>query len=208
MLSLGPVLRPGMATSPTTARGPFPTLETPRLILREIRLDDAEFWLRNFSDPEVVELTAYEPPRDLEAAKAEIVRFVIRLFEEGAGFRWGITLRGHPELIGTLGYHQWHREGGGIARVGYELLREHRRQGIMSEALGAILDYGFGPMGLHRVEALTDPVNTASRRLLGSLGFREEGVLRENTAFRGRFIDDVVYALLAREWRAARYPNR
>lgn len=196
-----------MASPPPTVRGPFPVLETPRLVLREIRLGDAEFWLRNFSDSEVVELTAYEPPRDLEAAKAEILQFAIRLFEEGAGFRWGITLRGRPELLGTLGYHQWHREGGGSARVGYELMREYRRQGIMSEALGAILDYGFGTMGLNRVEALTDPANTASRRLLESLGFREEGILRENTAFRGRFVDDVVYALLAREWRAPPRPK-
>ena len=52
--------------------GEFPILETTRLVLRPITLDDAEFWVRNFSDPDVVELTAFEPPRDIETAREEI----------------------------------------------------------------------------------------------------------------------------------------
>jgi ribosomal-protein-alanine N-acetyltransferase len=73
--------------------------------------------------------------------------------------------------------------------------------------MSAILGYGFETMKLNRVEALIDPINVASIRLVEGLGFRREGVLRENTHFRGRFIDDAVYALLAREWRAARGGN-
>lgn len=192
-----------MAALPATARSPFPVLETERLVLREITLDDAEFWMRNFSDPDVVELTAYEPPRDLETAKAEITQFCIRPFQEGTGIRWGITFRGSPGLIGTLGYHQWIREGAHRARMGYDLLREHRRKGIMAEAMRAALAYGFTTMGLHRVEVLTDPVNTASIRLAEGLGFHRDGTLRENTYFRGRFIDDVVFSLLRQDWSVA-----
>lgn len=185
-----------------SAASPFPELSTPRLLLREIALGDAEFWMRNFSDPDVVELTAYEPPQDLEAARGEITQFCLRPFQERTGMRWGIALRGTRELIGTLGYHQWIREGAHRARMGYDLLPEHRRKGIMTEAMGAALEYGFGVMGLHRVEVLIDPANTPSIRLAEGLGFRREGVLRENTYFRGRFIDDTVYSLLAPEWRA------
>ncbi len=192
---------------PPPPPGSFPVLETGRLVLREITLDDAAFWVRNFSDPDVVELTAFEPPSDLEAAKEEITLYAVRLFEQGNGFRWGITVRPSPELVGTLGYHGWVREGGNRARVGYDLLREYRRRGIMTEAMRAILAYGFGTMGLNRVEVLTDPTNAPSIRLLERLGFRREGVLRENTQFRGRFIDDAVYALLAKEWRATRGGN-
>lgn len=196
-----------MATDAMPATARFPVLETERLVLREITLDDAPFWLRNFSDPEVVELTAYEPPADLDAAKEEILRYGIRLFEQGAGFRWGIALRPSRELIGTLGYHEWVREGASRARVGYDLLREYRRRGIMTEAMRAILAYGFETMGLNRVEVLTDPSNMPSIRLLERLGFRREGVLRENTCFRDRFIDDAIYSLLAKEWRSARSGN-
>jgi len=186
----------------------FPVLETERLVLREITLADAKFWLRNFSDPDVVELTAYEPPQDLEAAQAELTQYAIRPFQTGTGIRWGIALRGHSDLIGTLGYHQWVRDGGHHARVGYDLLPEYRRQGIMTEALRAILTYGFDTMGLNRVEVLVDPVNTASLRLLEALEFHRDGTLRENTHFRGRFIDDVIFSLLAREWRAAQGTKR
>lgn len=195
---------PSEAAEPTA----FPVLTTARLLLREITLDDAAFWLRNFSDPEVVELTAYEPPRDVEGAKAEILEFAIHPFQERTGFRWGIALRGNDELIGTLGYHGWIREGANRARVGYDLLREHRRRGLMTEAMRAILAYGFDRMSLHRVEALTDPRNVPSIRLLERLGFRREGTLRENTHFRGRFVDDALFSLLARDWRERVDANR
>lgn len=197
-----------MATSSAPLAPRFPVLDTKRLLLREITLDDAEFWMRNFSDPDVVELTAYEPPRDLEAAKSEILQFCIRPFRESTGIRWGIALRGNPDLMGTLGYHQWVREGAHRARMGYDLLREHRRKGIMTEAVRAALGYGFTTMGLHRVEALTDPANAASLRLVERLGFHRDGTLRENTFFRGRFIDDVVFSLLRQEWAAAAQANR
>lgn len=197
-----------MDSSPHPTAPSFPVLETKRLTLREITLKDAGFWLRNFSDPDVVQLTAYEPPVDLDAAKAELIQFTVRPFEQGTGIRWGISLRPSPDLLGTLGYHQWVREGGNHARIGYELMPEHRRQGVMTEAMEAILTYGFDEMKLNRVEALIDPVNTASIRLVEGLGFHRDGVLRENTHFRGRFIDDAVYSVLAREWRSTQEAKR
>ncbi|HEY7588854.1 MAG TPA: GNAT family protein [Thermoplasmata archaeon] len=177
----------------------FPSLETERLLLRGITLEDAPFWFEHFSDPEIVELTAYEAPRDLPAAREEVLQFCVRPFEEGRGLRWGILMKSQPGLIGTLGYHQWAHEGR-RARVGYDLRKAFRRQGIMTEALSAVLGYGFGAMGLNRVEACTDPRNTASIHLLDKIGFHLDGVLRENTLFRGRFLDDLCFSLLAREW--------
>lgn len=191
-----------MVPPPAPPPPSFPVLETERLVLREITLDDAEFWMRNFSDPDVVELTAYEPPADLETARSEIAQFCIRPFVERTGIRWGVTFRGSHDLIGTLGYHQWVREGAHRARMGYELLREHRRKGIMTEAMRAAVAYGFDRMGLHRIEVLIDPVNAPSIRLVEGLGFHRDGTLRENTYFRGRFIDDAVFSLLAPEWGA------
>ncbi|HYM39443.1 MAG TPA: GNAT family protein [Thermoplasmata archaeon] len=197
-----------MDRSAAPPRSPFPALETARLVLREITLDDTAFWLRHFSDPEIVEMTAFEPPADREAAKGELLRYAVHPFEQGTGIRWGMALRGSPELIGTLGYHGWVREGGDRARMGYDLAREHRGRGLMSEAMRAVLAHGFDRMRLNRVEALIDPTNGPSIRLVERLGFRREGVLRENTYFRGRFIDDAVYALLVREWRGALSANR
>lgn len=180
--------------------GEFPVLETNRLVLRSITLDDAEFWIRNFSDPDVVEFTGEEPPRDIEKAKAEIDTYCIGIFSENTGIRWGITIKGSDQLIGTAGYHRWVKQKGYNASLGYDLLREHRGKGFMSEALAAIIDYGFETMMLHRIQVMIDPRNMASIKLAEGLGFKKEGVLREDQYFRGGFQDDVVYSILSEEW--------
>ncbi len=181
----------------------FPILMTDRLVLREITAADAAFWLLNFSASEVVELTAWEAPRDLEAARAEIEQFCTLPWREGTGIRWGITLRGSNEPIGTLGYHGWVQGRDRRARMGYDLLAEHRGMGIMTEAMGVALAYGFKTMTLHRVEVLVDPRNVPSIRLAERLGFHLDAHLRQSTRFRDTFQDDLVFSLLAREWRAA-----
>ncbi len=192
------------ATGRLVEFGKFPQLETRRLILRELTLDDADFRFRHFSDPEIVELTAFDAPQGIEGAREELLTYAIRIFQDNKGIRWGIVPKGEDRLVGTLGYHRWINEGGYHARMGYDLAASHRRKGIMTEAMTAALDYGFGAMGLNRVEVLTDPRNEASKALVRRLGFRQEGVLREDTFFHGRFLDDVCFSLLAREWRARR----
>ncbi len=182
--------------------GGFPALTTDRLVLREIRPADAPFWMRNFSAPEVEEFTGIDGPADLVAAEGEIDRYCTQIFRAGTGIRWGITLRGNDELIGTLGYHGWVADRDRHARMGYDLLAEHRGRGIMMEAMRIVLAYGFKTMTLNRAEALVDPRNAASIRLLERLGFQRDAYLRQSTRFRGTFQDDVVFSLLAREWQA------
>jgi len=177
----------------------FPILETERILLRELTLDDAPFYLRHFSDLDIVEHSAFEAPRDLEAAKGELLEYCIDLFQGGRGIRWGIVLKSTGGLIGTCGYYMWDHAAQ-KARIGYDLAPEHRRKGIMSEALREMIDHGFGAMELNRIEVLIDPRNVASLRLVEKLGFTQEGLSRESTFFRGRFLDDACYALLRREW--------
>ncbi len=182
----------------------FPTLTTERLVLREITAADAEFWIRNFSDATVVEFTAFEPPRDLEAAKEEIEAYCTRPFLEETGVRWGMVPKDGDALIGTLGYHNWEHEPDRKARMGYDLLTEYRGRGLMTEAMETVLAYGFKTMNLNRAEALVDPRNDRSIRMLERLGFHRDAYLHQSTRFRDRFYDDVVFSLLAREWRATR----
>ncbi|OGS41586.1 MAG: hypothetical protein A3K67_04290, partial [Euryarchaeota archaeon RBG_16_62_10] len=145
--------------------------------------------------------TAFEPPKDIEGAKQEIKLFCIDTFAASTGIRWGIALKGEPGLIGTAGYYRWAKEGARNAHMGYDLVREHRGKGIMREALSAIIDFGFRQMKLHRIQIQTDPRNAASMRLAEALGFKREGVLREDQLFRGKWVDDAVYSLLDWEWR-------
>jgi ribosomal-protein-alanine N-acetyltransferase len=180
--------------------GEFPTLETEHLILRQMTVDDARFYFRHFSEPTIVELTAYEAPANIDAAREELLLFCIDNFKANTGIRWGVMKKGGTDLIGTLGFHNWVKDGGYHARAGYDLVPEERRKGIMTEAFSAAIDYAFREMRLNRIEVLIAPENEASIRLVRKLGFKFEGILREHALFRGKFLDDAVYSLLSSEW--------
>jgi ribosomal-protein-alanine N-acetyltransferase len=157
---------------------------------------DAEDVMRIFGDPEVTRFYDLETFGDIAQAAALIERIQER-HELGTAVRWGIARQADDRVIGTCGYHfdqDPHR-----AEIGYDLAQAFWRQGIMTEALAAMLAHGFEDLGLNRIAALVLPGNVASDRLLRRLGFSEEGTLREYAYFRGRFHDLRCYSLLKRE---------
>lgn len=177
---------------------PFPELSTARLLLRRIRDADtpALFFLR--SDPAVLKYIGKEPAESL----AEVSAFFERIngdIDSGNSILWGIALREDPgTVIGTICFWNLqpaHYQG----EIGFVLHPDHWRKGIMKEAIHAVLDFGFGPMHLHRVEARLHPDNSASAAVLEATGFLKEGHLREDFFFRDRFHDTLVYAQLNNE---------
>ena len=117
----------------------------------------------------------------------------------GSGIRWAICRPEAPEeLLGTCGFNLW-VQNSARAVLGFDLARANWRQGIMSEALGLLLDYGFQQMELNRVEAVVFRDNDASCRLLAKLGFAREGLLREYEYLHGRLQDMYMYSLLRRD---------
>jgi len=177
----------------------FPQLETDRLILREMTLDDVEFYFRHFNNDRIVEGSCFPGPKSLEAAKEELESYCIEPFKEGMGIRWGILRKGTSELIGTCGYYDWNRTAH-RAEIGYDLDPAHWGQGVMIEAMCAVLRYGFEKMELNRIQAIIDSKNARSMRLIKRFGFTEEGVLRQRSYFNGQFRDDVCFSLLKKEW--------
>jgi [ribosomal protein S5]-alanine N-acetyltransferase len=177
----------------------FPRLETERLVLREIVPADAEDLFRIFSDEETMRYWSCRPYTSVDQAR----RLIASLAEAaitGAGIHWAITLRGDERLVGKCGYNEWrkaHRRGD----ISYIVAREQQGKGIVGEALGAMLDYGFDHMNLHSVEAGVTPGNDASARLLQRLGFRLEGHLRESFLTDRGFVDSLIYSLLRMDWR-------
>lgn len=181
---------------------PFPALETDRLRLREVTIDEADWFLRHFSTPEIVRGQGYPAPADLDEARRQLALYLVDLYARGGGLRWGITLKGSDELIGSAGLYDWDREVRS-AEAGYDLLPSQWGMGIMTEAMTAVLDYGFDVMDLNRVQILAMPRNERSLRLAERLGFVREGVLREHGHDEtGALVDDVVLSLLRREWKA------
>ena len=177
----------------------FPRLETPRLILRQIQLADAEALFATFSDEAVMEFYGDLPHRTVEDSH-ELVRRQHEWYARREGIRWGITRKGEDVVIGSCGLFKFDEEAR-RAETGYELGRAYWRQGIMSEALGALLTFAFASLWLHRIEAVVDDANERSKGLLRSLGFVHEGTLRQRFFFRGRFWDEHYFGLLHDEWR-------
>lgn len=179
---------------------PFPDLHTARLRLRQIVPSDAPALFAIHSDFEWMRWYGVDPITD-QAQAAELADLFAGWFAAGTGFRWALERQSDRRLIGTCGLFRWNKSWRNCV-IGYEIMRGCHGQGYMREALAAVLDYGFHTMDLHRVQAETHPDNRSSIGLATRLGFRFEGVHREQAFWGGRFHDLNCYSLLEREWRA------
>jgi len=110
-----------------------------------------------------------------------------RIFREESGIWWGIAGRGNDELVGACGFNDQNADHHSI-QMGYWLLPEYWRSGIMSLALPIILRYAFSEMHIHRVHADVEPDNLASFNLLKKLGFTHEGTLRDVEYKDGKYL--------------------
>ena len=180
-----------------------PRLETRRLLLRRITEGDRADWLEVWRSPGVLDyLIDFDGAPD-EAVAREIIDWARRIFDERSGIRWAITLKPGDRMIGSCGFHLLSLRDQ-RAEVGYELHADYWRQGIMSEALKAVLDFCFGRLALHRVEADVVEGNAASAALLKKAGFTLEGVWRERVYKRHGYQSLWQFGLLAPEYRALR----
>ena len=197
------VLRMTPRRAPVSARSRrFPELVTERLVLRQTTLKDATWYFRHFNTREIVEGQDHPGPRNLKAARAELKLYFLDNFRRRNGIRWGITVKGEDKLIGSAGFYKWIQPERYQAEMGYDLNPSFWGKGIMTEALSAIIQYGFDQMGLHRIEVLISHHNKRSQTLIRKLGFKREGVLRDHYFVEGRFSDDVIFSLLKEEWKA------
>src|SRR6478736_7680809 len=174
---------------------PFPILKTERLLLRQVNVDDAETILDLRSNDEVMKYIPRPYLKNREEALDLIAMFDDKI-ENGIGINWGITFLDKPEkIIGIIGHYRMKPEHY-RAEVGYMLFPEYNGQGIVSEALQKVVEYGFSNMKLHSIEAILDPENKGSEKVLLKNGFVKEAHLIENEYYEGRFLDSMIYSLL------------
>jgi [ribosomal protein S5]-alanine N-acetyltransferase len=115
-------------------------------------------------------------------------------------YELAITLRKSGELIGGCGIEKRPPRKDGI--IGYILNKPHWNKGYATEAVRALVEFGFTRLALHRIAALCDPLNIGSNRVLEKAGMTLEGHLREDFPVRGRWRDTMIYAILEREWKS------
>jgi ribosomal-protein-alanine N-acetyltransferase len=194
-----------MSAASTSQRPPAASpriLETERLVLRPFRESDAEAVYAYGCDPQVTRFLLWDTHRSIEDS-ADFLRFAIeeRTFEgDEASWIWAIVLRGAADRpIGSIGLHikRWRH---GRASAGYAIGRPHWGQGYTAEALRRVLEFGFGELGLNRIEALHYLGNDASGRVMQKAGMQYEGVLRNYHFCKGEYRDAKIYAILRRDW--------
>lgn len=171
----------------------FPVLETDRLVLRQLEQRDAKDIYLFLADEETMRF--YDPPiTRFEQAEKSILRHQRRFLDREA-IRWGITLKGEDKVIGNCGY-SWDAANFS-AVLSYILAKPYWNRGIMTEALTAILSFGFESCHLHRIEAHVALPNQASARVLRKMGFQEEGRLRDRLYVDGQFYDELGFSLIS-----------
>jgi ribosomal-protein-alanine N-acetyltransferase len=184
-------------------------LETDRLILRDFTLEDVEALARCREDERYWRY--YEPVEDVAAHARQHVEWFVgwQKAEPRTHFQLAITLRDTGALIGDCGLRGRPQVNVGYdadleADIGYELNPAFWGQGLATEAVRRIVDFGFRELELHRVWAFCLGDNEPSWRLMERLGMQREGVLRQNLRVRERWRDTYQYGILREEWLKAR----
>ncbi|MCD6069082.1 MAG: alanine acetyltransferase [Bacteroidetes bacterium] len=173
---------------------PFPVLTTERLILRRVVREDAETLFRFRTDERVLKYLL----RDKAESMEEIYAFIEKGDEEirqGNALWWGMELKDQPGFIGNVGYRISKKEHY-RAEAGYSMFPEYFGKGLMNEAFVKTLEYAFQTIGLHSLEAVIDPDNLPSQKLLERNNFVREAYFREDYYYNGKFYDSAVYSLI------------
>lgn len=176
----------------------LPDLETERLLLRQMTLDDAADMYEYGSDPEMTRFTSWETHRSIDDARAFLQREVSG-FEDQIGGSWGIVYNADGKFIGAIGF-SLRQPGCQVQEIGFHIARGYWGQGLMTECARAVIRFSFENLGVNRIQATCEPENIASTRVLEKCGMSYEGTLRDWQYSRGRWLDMRMYSVLRREF--------
>lgn len=173
-------------------------ITTARLLLRDFTADDWPAVLAYQSDPRYLRYYAWTSRSEAE------VRAFVQLFldqqvqQPRLKYQFAIVLPDEGRLIGNCGIRRQTIDAT-EADMGYELAPDYWGRGYATEAARALVAFGFGTLGVHRISAHCIAENTASAHVLEKLGMRREGHLRETAFFKGRWWDTLIYGMLDRD---------
>jgi ribosomal-protein-alanine N-acetyltransferase len=155
----------------------FPVLQTERLTLRELNLNDTKAIFRLRTKKEVVEFIDRKTLNNLSETRAFIER-ISKLTSNNKGVFWVIESKSNSQVIGTIGLRNFEDEED-YAEIGYELEPSYQQKGFMSEAFNVVVEYGFKQMQLKTIEAFTHKNNKASIALLEKQKFVFEPEIKD-----------------------------
>ncbi|CQR25419.1 GNAT family acetyltransferase [Streptococcus varani] len=179
----------------------LPDLETERLVLRQRLLSDAEDIFAYAKLAEVSYPAGFPPVKSLEDELVYLRDiYPANLERQSLPSGYGITLKGENRIIGSVDFNNRHAED--ILEIGYLLHPDYWGQGIMTEAVEALLEVGFDLLHLHKIELACFDYNYASCRIAEKCGFTLEASVRDRRDAQDNRCRDLRYGLLRSEWEA------
>ena len=180
----------------------FTDLVGERVVLRRFRPADLDSFVAYRSIDQVARYQSWEAPYSRAAGQ----RFISELTAShpdnaGEWFQFAVALGGTGELIGDCAARPQADDLRQV-EIGFTIAPAHQGRGYATEAVRSLIGYLFGARCKHRVSASSDERNLASIRVLERIGMRREGHLRESSWAKGEWTDDLLYAILDREWRS------
>ena len=151
----------------------LPELETGRLILRRLDPADARDLFAYASDPEMTHWVSWEPHPSIDESKAVLAQIIAEC-EQGKRAQWAIVDKRDRKMIGMVGFNRWRQEEQAL-EIGFSIARRHWGQGLMTEAVRAVLRFGFRELGVDRIVAKHASLNPAAGRVMAKAGMQCEG---------------------------------
>lgn len=181
----------------------FPTLETPRLILRRILRSDADDMYEYARLPEVTRYLLWNvhPDRNHTYLYIDGLQSQYRM---GKYYDFAVILKENGKMIGTCGFASVDFEND-AAEIGYVINPAYQNCGYATEAVLAVMNFGFGTLGLHRIEGRYMSENRQSRRVMDKCGMIYEGDRREGAKVKGKYETVGVSAILKTEFFARKH---
>ena len=168
-----------------------PTIKTDRLLLRQIVGSDIDNIFKGLSHPDIFKHYGVNF-QTLEATKEQMT-FYADLEKDGTGIWFAVCSLDNKTFYGAGGLNSLNKEHK-KAEIGFWLLTDFWGQGIMTEAMPLICDYGFDKLGLHRIEGFVESDNTNCKRAMSKLDFQHEGTMTDCEIKNGKFINLDIYA--------------
>lgn len=174
-------------------------LNSDRIILRKLQLEDAEILFSYRSDPEISRYQFWQPETLKDALSFIQNKVADKINIPGTWFQFAIVKSVNNEVIGDCGIHFLENDNYTV-EIGITLKRDVQGLGFAAEVLKTLFNYIFYDLNKHRIFASVDPRNLSCIRLLERMKMRKEAHFIESIWFNNNWIDDVVFAILKREW--------
>lgn len=173
-------------------------LETERVIIRPITLADKNEIFEYRSDAETNKYQGWVP-KTIDDVEIFIGKISKQINEPGTWFQLVIIEKKTQKIVGDLGIHFFDNPNKQV-EIGCTLNKDFQDKGYATESIKAVIDYLFKKLNKHRIIASIDPDNKKSIRFFERVGFRKEAHFVESLLMNGKWVDDLIYALIEKDW--------